>query len=193
MPARLILASGSPRRRELLRVERVEFDLVVSDIPEVALEGESPATFAQRMARAKASAVALENPQHFVLGADTVVALDGIIFGKPIDATDAQQMLGQLAGRTHTVFTGVALVGPDGQVDELTVGTHVTLRPISPDEIAAYVATGEPLDKAGSYGAQGGAGSFIAELDGSYTNVVGLPVEETMALLRRRAVPGVQP
>ncbi len=191
MSPRLILASGSPRRRELLREARIEFELVVSDIPEVALPGEQPDAFARRMARAKASAVATQHPAHYVLGADTVVALDGTIFGKPNDVTDAQRMLSQLAGRTHTVFTGVALASPDGQVDDFVVGTQVTLRAVCADDIAAYVATGEPLDKAGAYGAQGGAWSFIEKLDGSYTNVVGLPVEQTVALLRRRGVPGL--
>jgi septum formation protein len=180
----LVLASGSPRRRELLASLDFRFTVSVPAIDETPAPDEDPAGYVERLARAKAEAVADRfDPQHqVVLAADTTVALAGTILGKPTDGPDAMVMLRALSGRTHQVFTGVAVVGPDGTLSSVTT-TDVTFRPLGHDEIASYVATGDPLDKAGAYGIQGEAGRFVAALRGSASNVVGLPVAQTMALL----------
>ena len=182
----LILASASPRRRELLGQLGIPFDVVPSDVPEVAEPGESPADFARRVARAKASDVAHGRPGAFVLGADTVVIASGVMFGKPADRADARRMLTRLSGSTHRVLTAVALIGPEGTVDELAVETAVEFRPLSEAEVEAYLDSGEPFDKAGAYAVQGGAAQFVTRIEGSYSNVVGLPLDEVTTLLRRR-------
>jgi septum formation protein len=182
----VVLASGSPRRRELLAGLGVRFTIVVPDIDETREPDEDPATYVERLARAKAAAVAssLDDPRPLpiVLAADTTVTLGGMILGKPTDAADANVMLRALSGRTHQVHTGVAVVGPAGSASSVTT-SEVTFRALEPAEIAAYVATGDPLDKAGAYGIQGEAGRFVAHLAGSASNVVGLPAAQTMALL----------
>lgn len=193
-PARLVLASASPRRRELLRSRGIDFVILPSAIPEVPQPNESPAAFAQRMARDKATAVAasLETPA-WVLGADTIVVADDIL-GKPRDAAEARSMLGRLSGRTHEVMTGVALIAPDrSTASAFHVVTRVAMRPLSAEEIDRYVQTGEPMDKAGAYAIQGGAASFVAEVTGSFTNVVGLPLDEVCAVLERYAVIPARP
>lgn len=187
-PARIVLASASPRRSDLLRSRGIDFVVRPSAIPEVPQSNESPAAFVQRMAHDKAVAVAasLEVPA-WVLGADTVVVASDIL-GKPRDAAEARSMLGRLSGRTHEVMTGVALIAPDRRTASVFhVVTHVTMRPLSTDEIDRYVQTGEPMDKAGAYAIQGGAAPFVAEVTGSYTNVVGLPLDEVCAVLERYA------
>lgn len=180
----VVLASASPRRRELLAGMGVRFTVVVPDIDESPEPAEDPARYVERLARAKADAVAatLGHPHPVVLAADTTVTLAGHILGKPADAAEAGVMLRALSGRTHLVHTGVAVVGPRGTASSVTT-TEVTFRALGRDEIAAYVATGDPLDKAGAYGIQGEAGRFVADLRGSASNVVGLPAAQTMALL----------
>ena len=173
-----ILASASPRRRELVRQLGFDFVVVVSDVPEEARPDEEPASLVLRLAREKAAAVARLHPDAWVLGADTTVVLSGEALGKPVDRNEARDMLNRLSGRSHHVMTGVALIGPTGQVEEETVDvSEVEFRVLRDAEIDAYVATGEPLDKAGAYGIQGGAAAFVARVSGSYTNVVGLPLE----------------
>ena len=141
----------------------------------------------RRTARAKALAVAAQYPQELLLGADTVVALDGQIFGKPRDAADAARMLTQLQGRNHEVVTGLALVR-DGQVYTDAVSTTVTFAPMTPAQIDAYAATGEPLDKAGAYAVQGRAAAYIERIDGSYSNVVSLPLRALCVLAERAGI-----
>jgi septum formation protein len=180
----LVLASGSPRRRALLRRLGRPFRVVVPDVDERALPGEDPARHVRRLALAKARAVARRVPAGLVLGADTVVALDGRILGKPRDARDAVLMLSLLSGRTHEVLTGVALVaGGARRGPTAVVRTRVTMRPLRAGEIRDYVAGGEPLDKAGAYAIQGGARRFVERVEGSRTNVVGLPLERLEGML----------
>jgi septum formation protein len=184
----LVLASGSPRRRELLAGLGIRFTVVVPDVDETPTAGEDPAAYVERLARAKAEAVVeqlagrADPGRVVVLAADTTVALGGMILGKPTGAADAGVMLRALSGRTHQVHTGVAVVGP-GHADSSVTTTDVTFRALTSAEIAAYVATGDPFDKAGGYGIQGEAGRFVAALSGSASNVVGLPVAQTIALL----------
>lgn len=181
---RLILGSASPRRTALLRELGVNFTVRVSGAAEVAVNGETAEAFAQRLAREKGAAVA--GGDGWVLSADTVVVVDAVVLGKPADADDARRMLRVLSGRNHHVLTAVALTRPNGELaDELLVRTAIAFRPIGDAEIDAYIATGEPFDKAGAYGIQGAAGAFVERVDGSYSNVVGLPVDEVRALLER--------
>ena len=182
----LVLASASPRRRELLVQRGIAFRVDASDVPETPRPAESAEAFARRVARDKAAEVARRHPQAFVLGADTVVVLDGLIFGKPADRADARRMLRALAGRAHRVLTAVALIAPTGAVDELLVESQVELRALAAAEIEAYLDSGEPFDKAGAYAVQGLAGQFVTRVRGSRSNVIGLPVDEVVDLLRRR-------
>ncbi len=178
----IVLASASPRRAELLRCRRVFVRRRSVDIDESVLPGETPEAHVRRLARAKAQAGADRHPHETVLGADTVVAVDGRILGKPRDTADATAMLTALSGRVHYVYTAVA-VAEDGAVrDEVDVSA-VTFAPMAPDDIAAYVASGEPHDKAGAYAIQGRAARFILRLEGSYSGVVGLPVAVVHRLL----------
>jgi septum formation protein len=194
MPSSIILASASPRRTELLRRLTTDFVVCPSNVPEEAAPGETGAEFAMRAAREKATAVSAELREGWVLGADTVVLLDEEILGKPIDPGDACRMLAKLSGCTHQVVTGVALVDPAGHVcDSLSVATEVEFRELSALEIDAYVASGEPMDKAGAYAIQGGASGFVQRIDGSLTNVVGLPLEEVRAILARRGLLASEP
>ncbi len=185
---RLILGSGSPRRAALLAEIGVSFEVRVSDIPEVPAPGESAEGFARRIAREKGAAVAAtrEAAGAWILSADTVVVLDGRPLGKPADAAEARAMLASLSGRSHQVITAVVLTRPDGVLaSEIAACSTVTMRPITVAEIEAYLATGEPFDKAGGYGIQGKASPFISGVSGSYTNVVGLPVDEVRTELTR--------
>jgi len=181
----LILASASPRRADLLAAAGIAFEVIPAGIPEVHREGESPADYVVRNAEAKARAVAdrVAPDMRTVLGSDTVVALGDAILEKPRDATHACAMLSDLSGATHEVITGVALIRGSGEVEAWSVSTEVTFREVSAEEIAAYVATGEPMDKAGAYAIQGGAASWVRRIDGSYTNVVGLPLCEVVEAL----------
>ena len=174
---RLILASASPRRRELLTQAGFRFEVIPAHINEDVGPGEDPIAYVVRLAREKAQAVRgqLNDPEAIVLGADTTVTLDGHILAKPEDRADAIRMLRMLSGRTHRVITGVAVATADGTevAAEVTGVQFVTLRE---EEIADYVSTGEPMDKAGAYGIQGYAARWIPRIEGCYFNVVGLPV-----------------
>jgi septum formation protein len=184
--ASLVLASTSPRRRWLLAKLGRAFDIVAPAVDETAHPGERPDVFAQRMADEKAADVAGRRADAWILAADTVVALDETALGKPRDAAEATSMLTTLAGRTHVVFTGVTLLRPGGSAAERSVvGTPVAFRHLSADEIRSYVATGEPFDRAGAYAIQGEGAHLIDQVEGSYTNVIGLPLPEVAAWLRR--------
>jgi septum formation protein len=179
----LVLASASPRRQELLRNAGIAFEVQPADIPEDPLPGEAAKECAERLAREKALAVASRRPHDFVLGADTVVVVDGQFLGKPCDVADAARMLRLLSGREHQVITGVCLV-VDGQPSVASATTLVTLSKITEQDIAAYVASGEPMDKAGAYAIQGIASRWIPRIEGDYSNVVGLPVALVFRMLR---------
>jgi septum formation protein len=180
----IVLASASPRRQELLRNAGIPFTVQPADIDETPRAGESPRDCAERLAREKAQAVFQSNPQQFVLGADTIVVVDDAILGKPRDPEDAARMLRLLSGRKHLVITGVCLAGPVASGQSLVASnaktssetTWVTFCELSDDEIHFYVATGEPMDKAGAYAIQGLASRWIPRIEGDYSNVVGLPV-----------------
>ena len=178
----IVLASGSPRRQELLKELAENFEVVVSHVDEDALTVEDPYATAKGLAQAKANAVFLTRPDSLVIGGDTVVALPIEAgryeqFSKPIDQNDAVQMLTRLSGRTHLVITGICLKWPGGE-RVLSDTSRVTFRDLTRQEIEAYVETGIPMDKAGSYAIQQGAEGFIQRLEGSISNVIGLPVEK---------------
>ncbi|MFX1723478.1 Maf-like protein [Stenotrophomonas sp. AS1] len=189
----LYLASRSPRRNELLaRLDR-PFQALDLHVPEVRAPAESAADYVQRVAADKARAglaLVAHDPDAVVLGSDTEVVLDGRVFGKPVDADDARAMLRALAGRTHQVMTAVALVAAGRELGVLVV-SEVTFAAIDEDRIAAYVATGEPMDKAGAYAIQGGAERYIRHLAGSYSGVMGLPLQQTEQLLQAFELKGV--
>jgi septum formation protein len=187
---RLLLASASPRRRELLAAAGLAFDVEAVDVDERREPGEPPATYVDRVARLKASAAAARYPARPVIGADTAVVVDGDVLGKPSDAGDAARMLRRLAGRSHDVLTGVALAWQGRMTSEVTV-TRVRMDPLTAAEVADYVASGEPHDKAGGYAIQGLASRFIPHIEGSFSNVVGLPVAAVLQLLRRAGVPDI--
>jgi septum formation protein len=190
----LVLASASPRRQELLRNAGIPFTVEPADINETPLAGELPRDCAERLAREKALAVSQRRPQDYVIGADTIVVIEGAMLGKPRDAGDAARMLRLLSGRLHEVITGVCVVMPAASGQRPVVSetasqlTLVTMGALSEDEILEYVATGEPLDKAGAYAIQGIASRWIPRIDGDYSNVVGLPVAMVYAMLRERGV-----
>ena len=192
----LVLASASPRRQELLRNAGISFTVQPADIDESPRPGEAPREYAERLAWEKAMAVFQQRTQDCVLGADTIVVVDEAILGKPRDGDDAVRMLRLLSGRTHRVITGVCLVEAVGS-GQGSVGsealpriasetTLVTMSDLSEDEIREYVATGEPMDKAGAYAIQGMASRWIPRIEGDYSNVVGLPVALVYAMLRKR-------
>lgn len=187
----LILASASPRRREMLRQLGLEFDLRPVGVDESPLDGEDPVPLVRRLARAKALAAAEEedDPEEVILAADTIVVLDGEILGKPESTDEAEAMLARLAGREHTVHTGVAVLAPGGSEPEVEVeSTRVELARLEAETIARYVATGEPMDKAGAYAIQGLGATFVSRIHGSYSNVVGLPLTLTRALLAPQGI-----
>ena len=179
----LVLASASPRRQELLRNAGIPYEIQPAHVPEDPLPGEQARECAERLAREKAQAVAKHRPQETVLGADTVVVIDNQILGKPTDPADAARMLRLLAGRDHQVITGVCVVR-DGQIEVSSETTNVTMSEITEQEITDYVATGEPMDKAGAYAIQGIASRWIPRIVGDYSNVVGLPVALVWRMLR---------
>jgi nucleoside triphosphate pyrophosphatase len=200
----LVLASASPRRQELLRNVGISFVVHAAHIVELPLEGEAPQACAERLAREKARAIFPQHQHDLVLGADTVVVVDGEILGKPRDAADAARMLRLLSGKTHRVITGVCLAAPlrtesqrlktnpllaerkdEGAFEDVrSETTQVTMAALTDDEIRAYVATGEPMDKAGAYAIQGMASRWIPRIEGDYFNVVGLPVALTWKMLK---------
>ena len=194
MPNTIYLASASPRRREILVSLGFQPVLLAAEIDETALPGEAVADYVARMARQKNAAarqlaaqrgLALAQP---LLSADTVVALDNAILGKPRDAAHARELLESLSGREHQVWTAVC-VSLGGQTLEVAQRSDVRFKELSAQEIAAYIASGEPLDKAGAYGIQGIGGVFVAHLSGSFSGVMGLPVFETVQLLRQLGAP----
>lgn len=188
----LILASASPRRAELLRNAGISFTVDPAHVPEEPSPGELPLAYAQRLARDKALAVLARHPEDTVVGADTVVVVDEHLLEKPSDAEDAARMLHLLSGRTHEVITGVCVANCGFEQTEAEV-TQVSFAPISDDEIAAYIRTGEPMDKAGAYAIQGIASRWAKRIDGCYFNVVGLPVPRVYKLLRQaEAASGVK-
>jgi septum formation protein len=181
---RLVLASSSPRRADLLQAAGLDFLVVRGDVDETPLPDESPEMHVRRLALAKAGRVAPGvGPHAVVLGADTVVTIDGLILGKPADAAEAAAMLRRLSGRTHEVLTGVALLADEKAVVEVA-HTLVHVSDLSEDDLAWYIESGEPFDKAGAYGIQGLASRFVDRIEGSYSNVVGLPVSLVVSLLR---------
>ncbi len=178
---RIILASGSPRRRELLAYILPEFDVIPSGIEEIA--SGSPAQQVEKLAADKAADIAAKHPDAVVIGADTLVAVDAQVLGKPADAEEAAAMLKLLSGRTHTVYTGVAVVS-NSKTQTLVESTQVTFCALSDGEIREYIATGEPMDKAGAYGIQGYGGKYITGIDGCFFNVMGLPLNRLYNLLK---------
>ena len=187
MPSRsLILVSASPRRSDLLRLAGLAFTIRPADVDETPLPGESPGDLALRLACAKARALAVPDRPALAIAADTVVAIDGMTLGKPSDPGDARRMLGLLSGRTHQVITAVALRAlPEETLVSERALSLVTFVPMSGEEIDWYAATGEGMDKAGAYALQGIGACFIASIEGSYTNVIGLPLERLHPHLRR--------
>lgn len=187
MNATLILASGSPRRRELLTQAGYRFEVQTSTVAESRRPGEDAIRFATRLAREKAEDVFAQRQSSakelMVLGADTVVVCDGEVMGKPEDAAEATRMLLLLSGRTHQVVTGVAVAWAPGLTEVAAELTQVTMRTLSPQEVSDYVASGEPMDKAGAYAIQGYAGRWIPRISGCYFNVVGLPLALVTSLL----------
>ena len=206
----LVLASASPRRQELLRNAAISFTVQLTNIPEIPRPHESAKEVAERLAREKALAVSHDHPREFVLGADTVVVVNGEILGKPDNHADAARMLRLLSGRTHQVITGVCLVVPknlsinhqratiknqqnvarhslasgSALEDTRSETTLVTVADLSPDDIRFYISTGEPMDKAGAYAIQGIASRWIPRIEGDYSNVVGLPIALVYRMLR---------
>jgi septum formation protein len=193
----LVLASASPRRQELLRNAGIQFTVQAADIDETPRAGEPAQICAERLAREKALAIAPSYPHAYVLGADTVVVVEGEILGKPIDAEDAGRMLRLLSNRTHKVITGVCVVKPvskngaqpkTGNRELATASeiTRVTMSELSAEEVWEYVSTGEPMDKAGAYAIQGMASRWVPRIEGDYSNVVGLPLALVYRLLREQ-------
>jgi nucleoside triphosphate pyrophosphatase len=195
----LVLASASPRRQELLRNAGIPFVVQPTAIPEIPRDGEPAKACAERLAGEKALAVHRDRPEDLVLGADTIVVVDGEMLGKPSDAEDAGRMLRRLSGRTHQVITGVCLIvtgAPEtgsrkpatGVRDVRSETTLVTMGPLTDEDIRFYIATGEPMDKAGAYGIQGLASRWVLRIEGDYCNVVGLPVALVCAMLRDHGI-----
>lgn len=183
---RLVLASASPRRRQLLEQLGLAFTVDPADLDESVEEGESPRGYVDRVSRAKAAAVARRHPGAVVLAADTTVVVGKKILGKPAHADEARQMLELLSGRSHKVLTGVALAGL--HEGHRVVETRVEFRILTAAQIDWYIKTGEPMDKAGGYALQGVGGALVTAIHGSHSNVIGLPLVETLALLERHGV-----
>lgn len=182
---KLILASSSPRRAAYLKELGIDFREVRPEVDETRRRGESPRAYVRRLALEKASAISKLHPRSWVVAADTTVVVDRVILGKPRDATEARKMLRKLSGRSHRVLSGIALVRAVSPVARSAVSsTRVFFRSLDEDEIRWYVETGEPLDKAGAYGAQGKGGLLVSRVEGSFSNVVGFPLEKFYELLR---------
>jgi len=183
----VILASQSPRRRELLTLIGIPHVVRPADIDESELPGEQPVPHAERLAREKAHRLAARHPDAVVIAADTIVVLDGAILGKPVDAAEARATLARLSGRTHTVYTAIA-VARGGRTESAVEAVEVTFRALGAEEIASYVATGEPLDKAGAYGIQGYGATIVERIEGDYFSVMGLGLRRLVELLARVGV-----
>jgi septum formation protein len=185
LSAPLILASASPRRVELLRLLGLDFAIMPSGADETFRPDEAPAAHVLRLSADKAGLIAARHPGSWVLGADTIVVIDGVVLGKPADPQEARQMLGKLSARAHTVYTGFTLVRQAAQIAVSEgIASTVIFRAITPDEMAWYVNFPEPYDKAGAYAVQGMGAFFIKEIRGSYTNVMGLPLCEVVDVLK---------
>ncbi|RIL06065.1 MAG: septum formation protein Maf [Proteobacteria bacterium] len=183
---RIILASASPRRRELLEGLGLRFKVEPADCDESILPGESPKEMVSRLAAMKAQSLSKRYPEAWIVGADTTVVLDGAILGKPESAEEAASMLGKLSGRWHVVWGGVALINSAKGISHVECHfSEVEMEPMPPEMIAAYVHSCEPMDKAGSYAIQGIGAALVAQVKGSYTNVVGLNLNALVRLLRR--------
>lgn len=190
---KFILASASPRRRELLTSIGLAFDVFPSNVPEVRAVGEAPEEYVARLSRDKAQALASVHPSRWVIAADTTVLLGEELLEKPVDGDDAARMLNTIAGKTHIVYTGVTLENAEREYRDTRVAeSEVRMLPLSPEEIQWYVRTGEPLDKAGAYAVQGIGAMFIESIHGSYTNVVGLPLATLFQMLRRAGLDPLQ-
>ena len=187
---KVILASGSPRRRELLDQMGIDYEVVVSDVDEMGMKDMPPYELVQALAKLKALAVAqaisAKKEKALVVGADTIVVLDNEILGKPANSLDATKMLRRLSGKMHIVYTGVAIVSTkDGSEEVFAQQTKVYMKNMSQDEIQKYVLTQEPLDKAGSYGIQGKGGVFVEKIEGDYFSVMGLPIGKLYDCLKK--------
>jgi len=185
--ARVILASQSPRRRELLGLIGIPHEVRPADIEESVHAGERPAPHAERLARGKALAIACTERDALVIGADTIVVVDGDILGKPRDEAHAAEMLARLSARVHTVFTAIAVARGD-RIASGVEEVEVAFRPLDPHEIRAYIATGEPMDKAGAYGIQGYGATIVERIDGDYFAVMGLPLGRLVRTMREVGV-----
>ncbi len=179
---RVVLASSSPRRRDLLNLIGIGHDVRPADLDETYMVGEEPKAHAERLARAKAEAIAAAEPESLVIGADTVVVIDGAVLGKPRDAAEALRMLSMLEGRTHSVLTGIAAVWQGTLVSRI-VSVDVTFKPLTGEELSSYIATGEPMDKAGAYGIQGYGATIVSRIEGDYFAVMGLSLVALVALI----------
>ena len=185
----LILASGSPRRKEFFDTLGFEYSIFTVPVEELVREGEQPDNFVSRMAVEKAEAVALQRKDFWIVAADTIVCTADKILGKPVDFDDAVEMLCQLSGKDHIVLTAFCLMNKAQRVQEVeVVKTKVLFTPFSQQTAMAYVATGEPFDKAGSYGIQGVGGCLVEKIEGSYSNIIGLPLAELIGCLRKHKV-----
>jgi septum formation protein len=184
---RVILASASPRRRELLDLVGIAYDVEPADIDETYRNGEEAAAHAERLAREKGATIAARNPDAVVISADTIVVIDGLVLGKPRDEADAARMLSMLGGQTHVVLTAVAVMY-GGQMRSGVESVRVTFRALDRERIGAYIATAEPLDKAGAYGIQGFGATLVERIDGDYFAVMGLPLARMVDLLQEVGV-----
>ena len=184
---RVVLASQSPRRRELLTLIGIAHEVRPADIDERYLAGEQPGAHAERLAREKVAAVSRDVPDALVIGSDTIVVVDGDVLGKPRDEAQAFEMLTRLSGRSHTVITAIA-VEWRGEIRSAIVSVGVTFHPLDSDEITAYIATCEPMDKAGAYGIQGYGATIVERVDGDYFAVMGLPLQKLVRLMAELGV-----
>jgi septum formation protein len=186
-PLRVILASQSPRRRELLTLVGITHEVRPADIDEVYLPGEVPSEHAERLARGKCAVIAERERDALVIGSDTIVVVDGEVLGKPKDDGDAAHMLRRLSGRSHIVVTAVA-VAWRGEIRSAVEEVNVTFHSLSDDDITAYIATREPMDKAGAYGIQGFGATIVERVDGDYFAVMGLPLQLLVRVLRELGI-----
>ena len=184
---RVILASSSPRRRELLDLVGIAYAVQPADIDETYRDGEEAPAHAERLAREKGATIAARHPDAVIISADTIVVIDGLVLGKPRDEADAARMLSMLGGQTHVVLTAVAVMY-GGHVRSAVESVRVTFRPLDRERIGAYIATGEPLDKAGAYGIQGFGATLVERVDGDYFAVMGLPLARMVDLLQEIGV-----